>query len=62
MWFELLKDFYSDLKANRLRAMLTLIALTWGTVSVVLLLAFGEGLGHQMWSGMINPGGFWMRN
>lgn len=56
MWFELLKDFYSDLKANRLRAMLTLIALTWGTVSVVLLLAFGEGLGHQMWSGMINAG------
>lgn len=56
MWFELLKDFYYDLKANRLRAILTLIALTWGTISVVLLLAFGEGLGHQMWAGMINAG------
>ncbi len=56
MWLELLKDFYHDLKTNRLRAILTLIALTWGTVSVVLLLAFGEGLGHQMWSGMINAG------
>jgi putative ABC transport system permease protein len=54
--FELLKDFYRDLKANRLRAMLTLLALTWGTISVVLLLAFGEGLGHQMWAGMINAG------
>jgi putative ABC transport system permease protein len=56
MWFELIKDFYNDLKLNRLRAMLTLLALTWGTISVVLLLAFGEGLGHQMWSGMINAG------
>lgn len=56
MWFELLKDFYRDLKANRLRAILTLIALTWGTISVVLLLAFGEGLGHQMQAGMMNAG------
>jgi putative ABC transport system permease protein len=56
VWFELLKDFYRDLKANRLRAILTLIALTWGTVSVVLLLAFGEGLGHQMQAGMMNAG------
>jgi putative ABC transport system permease protein len=56
VWFELLKDFYTDLKANRLRAMLTLIALTWGTISVVLLLAFGEGLGHQMAAGMTNAG------
>ena len=56
MWIELLKDFYHDLKANRLRAILTLIALTWGTISVVLLLAFGEGLGHQMMAGMMNAG------
>jgi putative ABC transport system permease protein len=56
VWFELLKDFYRDLKANRLRAILTLIALTWGTISVVLLLAFGEGLGHQMAAGMTNAG------
>jgi putative ABC transport system permease protein len=56
VWFELLKDFYTDLKANRLRAILTLIALTWGTISVVLLLAFGEGLGHQMAAGMTNAG------
>ncbi len=56
MWFELLKDFYRDLKTNRLRAILTLVALTWGTISVVLLLAFGEGLGHQMSAGMMNAG------
>lgn len=56
MWFELIKEFYYDLKSNRLRAILTFVALTWGTISVVLLLAFGEGLGRQMWAGMINAG------
>ena len=56
MWIELLKDFFQDLKAHRTRAMLTLIAITWGTVSVVLLLAFGEGLGNQMLNGLMNAG------
>jgi putative ABC transport system permease protein len=56
MWIELIKEFYHDLKANRLRATLTFIALMWGTISVVLLLAFGEGLGRQMWAGMNNAG------
>ncbi len=36
--------------------MLTLIAITWGTVAVVLLLSFGEGLGNQMMSGLLNAG------
>jgi putative ABC transport system permease protein len=35
---------------------LTLIAITWGTVAVVLLLSFGEGLGNQMMSGLLNAG------
>lgn len=56
MWIELLKDFIADLKAHRLRATLTLVAITWGTVAVVLLLAFGEGLGTQMQLGLINAG------
>ncbi|MCU0453266.1 MAG: ABC transporter permease [Bacteroidetes bacterium] len=56
MWLELLKDFFADLKAHRLRASLTLIAITWGTVAVVLLLAFGEGLGTQMQLGLLNAG------
>ncbi|HCA79839.1 MAG TPA: ABC transporter permease, partial [Bacteroidetes bacterium] len=29
---------------------------TWGTVAVVLLLSFGEGLGEQMMKGMLNAG------
>lgn len=53
---ELLKEFLHDLKAHRTRATLTLVAITWGTVAVVLLLAFGEGLGHQMLNGLLNAG------
>lgn len=56
MWFELLKDFFFDLKANRVRAALTLAAITWGTVAVVLLLSFGDGLGTQMMNGLLNAG------
>ncbi len=53
---ELLKEFFHDLKAHRTRAALTLVAITWGTIAVVLLLAFGEGLGHQMLNGLLNAG------
>jgi putative ABC transport system permease protein len=35
---------------------LTLIAITWGTIAVVLLLSFGRGLGNQMLKGMMNAG------
>ncbi|MBI4428766.1 MAG: ABC transporter permease [Ignavibacteriales bacterium] len=56
MFLELLKEFFQDLKAHRTRALLTLIAITWGTISVVLLLSFGEGLGTQMLNGLLNAG------
>lgn len=56
MWLELLREFFHDLRAHRTRAMLTLVAITWGTVAVVLLLSFGEGLGNQMLKGMMNAG------
>jgi putative ABC transport system permease protein len=56
MWFELLKEFLYDLKAHRLRAFLTLAAVVWGTISTVLLLAFGEGLGNRLISGELNAG------
>ncbi|HLE31108.1 MAG TPA: ABC transporter permease, partial [Bacteroidota bacterium] len=45
-----------DLKSHRTRAILTLAAITWGTVAVVLLLSFGEGLGTQMMNGLLNAG------
>jgi putative ABC transport system permease protein len=56
MSIELLREFLQDLKANRTRAILTTVAMAWGTVAVVLLLAFGQGLSHQMQSGLINAG------
>ncbi|MBI4535931.1 MAG: ABC transporter permease, partial [Ignavibacteriae bacterium] len=56
MYFELAKDFFLDIKAHRTRALLTIIAITWGTVAVVLLLSFGEGLGTQMQNGLLNAG------
>jgi putative ABC transport system permease protein len=56
MFLELLRDFLFDLRAHRTRATLTLVAITWGTIAVVLLLSFGEGLGNQMLKGMMNAG------
>jgi len=56
MWFELFREFLHDIKTHRTRALLTLIAITWGTVAVVLLLSFGEGLGNQMLKGLTNAG------
>ena len=56
MYTELLRDFFHDLRAHRTRAILTLVAITWGTIAVVLLLSFGDGLGTQMMKGMMNAG------
>lgn len=56
MIIELLKEFLYDLKMQRTRAFLTFIAVTWGTVSVILLLSFGEGLGRQLTKGLMNAG------
>jgi putative ABC transport system permease protein len=45
---DLLRQFRSDLRNQRLRTTLTVLGITWGTVSVVVLLAFGSGLSIQM--------------
>jgi len=56
MWLELLKEFWNDIKAHRTRALLTIVAIAWGTVAVVLLLSFGSGLSKQMQTGLLNAG------
>jgi len=56
MWRELIGDFLRDLNSQRTRAFLTILSITWGTIAVVLLLAFGDGLGTQMRNGLINAG------
>lgn len=56
MWKILLEEFLGDLKAQKLRASLTLFAVIWGTISVVLLLAFGEGIKRSVIEGQLGAG------
>jgi putative ABC transport system permease protein len=39
-----IKQFLHDLRSQKLRTLLTLVGLAWGTVTVICLLAFGYGL------------------
>jgi putative ABC transport system permease protein len=38
------KQFFRDMRSQKLRTLMTLFGIMWGTISVVLLLAFGTGL------------------
>ncbi|MFW6010746.1 MAG: ABC transporter permease [Gemmatimonadota bacterium] len=44
---DLLRDFVEDARKQKLRTSLTVMGITWGTVAVVILLAFGTGLENQ---------------
>lgn len=41
------RQLWADLSAQRLRTVLTILGITWGTVAVVVLLAFSVGLERQ---------------
>jgi putative ABC transport system permease protein len=41
------REFFADLRAQKLRTALTVLGIAWGTVAVVVLLAFGVGLERQ---------------
>lgn len=56
LWWTLVKEFVSDLRTHKTRAGLTLLAIAWGTIAVVLLLAFGKGLEIRMMNGLLNAG------
>src|SRR5256886_15934256 len=56
MFSILLQDFLGDLKTQRTRAFLTFFAVTWGTLAVVLLLAFGERLKRTVRDGLLGAG------
>jgi len=47
----LFRLFYRELKRQKKRITLTIFALAWGTFSIVILLAFGEGMKRQMIKG-----------
>lgn len=46
--FTVAREFLTDLRRQKLRSALTILGITWGTVAVVVLLAFGTGLAVQM--------------
>jgi putative ABC transport system permease protein len=56
MWKILLEEFLGDLRTQKLRTGLTMFAMTWGTIAVVLLLSFGEGLKVSISTGLLNAG------
>lgn len=44
----ILSEFLRDLRAQKLRTFLTVFGIVWGTVAIVVLLAFGMGFKRQM--------------
>jgi putative ABC transport system permease protein len=46
--FTFLRQMEQDVRHQKLRTLLTLLGITWGTISVALLVAFGEGLQAQV--------------
>jgi putative ABC transport system permease protein len=46
--FSFLRQIAQDVRHQKLRTLLTLLGITWGTVSVALLAAFGEGLQKRL--------------
>ena len=51
-----LEQFWHDVRAQKLRTTLTLLGITWGTVSVIVLLAFGVGMEKQTMKNMHGMG------
>lgn len=43
-----LSEFVRDLRAQKLRAFLTIFGIIWGTVAIIVLIAFGVGFKRQM--------------
>jgi putative ABC transport system permease protein len=53
---ELISQGWLSLMRNRLRSLLTMLGIVWGLASVVLLLAFGQGLGGSVAMAFNNVG------
>ena len=53
---ELVTQGWQSLMRNRLRSLLTMLGIVWGLASVVLLLAFGQGLGGSVSMAFNNVG------
>jgi len=53
---ELISQGWQALNRNRLRSVLTMLGIVWGLASVVLLLAYGQGLGGSVIHAFMNMG------
>ena len=53
---ELMTQSWQALMRNRLRSVLTMLGIVWGLVSVVILLAYGQGLGGSVLHAFMNMG------
>jgi putative ABC transport system permease protein len=55
-FWTLISDFLHDLRTQKVRVFLTTFAIIWGTIAIVLMMAFGRGMHNRiMWS-MLNAG------
>jgi putative ABC transport system permease protein len=52
----LISDFLHDLKMNKTRVFLTTFAIIWGTIAIVLLMAFGSGFKYRIVANITNAG------
>ncbi len=53
---ELISQSWQALMRNRLRSVLTMLGIVWGLASVVILLAYGQGLGGSVLHAFMNMG------
>jgi putative ABC transport system permease protein len=53
---ELITQSWQALMRNQLRSALTMLGIVWGLVSVVILLAYGQGLGGSVLQAFLNMG------
>jgi putative ABC transport system permease protein len=50
----LIKEFLEDIKKQKTRAILTTVAIAWGCLTMILLMAFGSGLSFRLREGLLN--------
>jgi len=56
----IISEFLVDLRAQKLRAFLTMFGIIWGTVAIVVLIAFGVGFKKQTAANMLVIGYAWL--
>lgn len=49
-----LKEFLDDVQKQKIRAILTTVAIAWGSLTMILLMAFGSGLSFRLREGLLN--------